>query len=389
MDKIVNLINKKSRTVIGILSGTSVDAVDVVLIKVTGKGGSSVIKVKNFKSYPINIQLKKHILGFSSNKSIKIEDVCRLNFIIGNLFADKINKFLKSSGISSEKVDLIGSHGQTVYHIPRSKKMFGFDSKSTLQLGDPSVIANKTGISVIGDFRVADIAAGGEGAPLVPYLDYILFSNKLKNRAFLNIGGISNVTYLRKNCSQNEIVAFDTGPGNMLIDSLMLKLFGKKFDKDGLVSLKGKVNMDLLSFLKSFDKYYKKKFPKSTGREYYGDDFVNAVLKFSKKIIPEDIITTVTKFTAFTIYFNLKSFKTEELIISGGGAKNRSLMHFLKEFLTGINIKSQNENGITFENKEAVLFAVLANELMNGNKTNINSVTGSDKNVFLGKLCIA
>lgn len=389
MDKFVNLVKKKTRNVVGILSGTSVDAVDIVLIKIKGKGTSSRIKVIDFKSYPINLTLKTHILSFSYKNKNNVEDLCRLNFIIGNLFAEVVNKFKLRGKVSNVKIDLIGSHGQTIFHAPENIKKFGFDSKSTLQTGDPSVIANRTGITTIGDFRTADIAVGGDGAPLVPYLDYVLFNDNKISRAFLNIGGISNVTFLKKKSKQNDVIAFDTGPGNMILDAVMLKLFNRKFDKDGSVSDKGTVNIELFKFLTENDKFYKKKFPKSTGREYYNEGFVEAVLKFNKKIDNKDIIATVTKYTAYTIYYNLKRFKIDELVVSGGGSKNIALMHFMEEYFGEVKIKTINQSGITAENKEAVLFAVLANEILNGNKTNMPSVTGSKKNVYLGKICIA
>lgn len=389
MNNFETLISKKSRTVIGVLSGTSVDAVDLVLVKIKGKGKSSEIKVLDFRSYPVNVKLKMHILRLSSDNNLKAEDICRLNFIIGNLFADSVNRFLSVNKLSYKNVDLIGSHGQTICHFPGKKDLFGFDSRSTLQVGDPSVIANKTGISVIGDFRTADVAAGGDGAPLAPYLDYILFSSAEKSRVFVNIGGIANVTYLRKSCSQNEVIASDTGPGNMLIDSLMMKLFKKKYDKNGKTSSSGNVNGELFSFLKEYDKFYVKKFPKSTGREYYGEKYVSEVLNKGKNSKPADLISTVTKFTAFTIYHNLKRFETDELLISGGGSKNTALMNFLKEYFPQTEVKQINEKGINSDNKEAVLFALLANEFVNGIRANITSATGSDKNVILGKFCPA
>ncbi len=383
MNNFETLIRKKVRTVIGVLSGTSVDAVDVVLVKIKGKGKSSEINVLDFKSYPINI------LRLSSDNQIKAEDLCRLNFIVGNLFAESVNKFISDKNLSAKDIDLIGSHGQTVCHFPVNKKLFGYDSRSTLQIGDPSVIANRTGINVIGDFRTADVASGGGGAPLVPYLDYILFASDKKSRVFINIGGISNVTYLCKSCDQNEVIAFDTGPGNMLIDSLMMKLFKKKYDRNGKTSSAGEVNAGLFKFLKNYDKFYRKKFPKSTGREYYGERYISDILKNVENTKPADIISTVTKFTAFTIYHNIKRFNPAELIISGGGSKNISLMNFLKEYFGKTEVNPINEKGITTDNKEAVLFALLANEFVNGNKANITKATGSFENVFLGKFCPA
>jgi len=389
MKKFLPLLRKNVRTVVGVLSGTSVDAVDVVIVKISGMNTSTKIKVIDFESYPIDFKLKGYIIKCSSNKGSDVEKITKLNFVLGSLFADSVKKLISRNNLTTKNIDLIGSHGQTIYHFPFEKKLFGFNSKSTLQIGDPAVIANQTGITTIGDFRVADIAAGGNGAPLVSYLDFILFNHKNKNRTYVNIGGIANVTYLKRAGKQNEVIAFDTGPGNMLIDSLMKKLFNKKFDKDGAAAANGKVNNVLFKYLCLRDKFYGKNYPKSTGREYYGQDFVSDIIANSKKMKSEDIISTVTKFTSYTIHYNLKNFLIDELIISGGGAKNYSLINFLKKYFKGIEVKVIDENGINEDNKEAVLFAVLANELINGSKTNITSVTGSHKNVFLGKICLA
>lgn len=389
MNSYALISSKKEKNVIGILSGTSVDGVDVVLVKISNSGVSSKIKVVDFESFPINNKLKKFILRCSSKKESNVEEICMLNFIIGKLFADSINKFLKSKKILNKKIDLIGSHGQTIYHNPDNNKIFGFNTKSTLQIGEPSVIANQTGILTIGDFRVADVAVNGEGAPLVPYLDFILFRNKNKNRALVNIGGISNATFLKKSCRQNEVIAFDTGPGNMMIDYIAKKFFNKKFDDNGHLALTGIVNDDLFKFICIKDKFYKKNPPKSTGREYYNKKFIEVILNKFNKLKSRDIIATFTKFTAYAIFHNLKKFSIDQLILSGGGTKNVALMNFITHYFKNTEVKIINENGITADNKEAVLFAVLANELISGNKTNITSVTGSQRNVFLGKICLA
>ncbi|MEO8408239.1 MAG: anhydro-N-acetylmuramic acid kinase [Oxalobacteraceae bacterium] len=228
----------------------------------------------------------------------------------------------------------------------------------------------------------------GDGAPLVPYLDYILFSSSTKDRVFVNIGGITNVTYLKRSGKQEEVIAFDCGPGNMMIDFLMKKFYGKKYDKDGRIALKGKAGVDLLKLICAKDKFFRKKPPKSTGREYYSEKFIEDILMGCRGMRKEDIIATFTKFTAYALYHNLKKYKTDELIISGGGAGNQALVKFIKEYFNSTEVKILNESGINPDNKEAVLFAVLANELINGNKTNMPSVTGSDKKVFLGKISI-
>lgn len=391
VNKFLSLFNKRHRLVIGILSGTSVDAVDIVLTKITGSGVSSKIKVIDFKSYPIDLRLKNFILECSSKKQSNVEDICKLNFVVGNLFASNINKFISGNKLNPRDIDLIGSHGQTIYHYPSGERFLKFSSKSTLQIGDLSVIANQTGITTVGDFRAADIAAGGSGAPLVPYLDRILFSDNNKSVALINIGGISNVTYLKKGSKQNEIVAFDTGPGNMIIDFLMKKFFDNNFDRLGKTAASGKINKELFEHVCKSDKFYLKRFPKSTGREYYIDEFLFPVLKKFRNAKPRDVITTFTMFTAYTIFFNLKKFRNnlDEIIFSGGGTKNITLMKFIGNYLKEFKVSKVNKNGINTDNKEAVLFAVLANEIISGKKANITSVTGASGNVYLGKICIA
>lgn len=387
MNELRILSAKNQRIVAGILSGTSADGVDTVLLTIIGKGKSMKLNVIDFETFPIRSELKRKILDCSSDKKTSTEDICRLNFVIGNLFSSCILKLIKRNKLLSKDIDLIGSHGQTIYHYPSNKRYFGENSKSTLQIGDPSVIANKTGITTVGDFRTADVAAGGDGAPLVPYLDYILFSSNNKNRILINIGGISNCTYLKKSCRKEDVIAFDTGPGNMLIDSAMMILFNKKFDTDGKTAFKGKVNFKLFEFLIYSDKYFKKAFPKSTGREYYGEVYLKNILKNFKTASREDIITTITKFTAYTIYYNIRKFKADEILISGGGVRNKALMNYLNEYTGDIPVRELNIGGINPDNKEAVLFAVLASELISGIKTNLMSVTGASKNVYLGKIC--
>jgi anhydro-N-acetylmuramic acid kinase len=274
--------------------------------------------------------------------------------------------------------------------------MFGIKTKSTLQIGDLSVIANLTDITTVGDFRTADAAVGGGGAPLVPFLDYILFSNPGKNVLALNIGGIANITYIGKNSGPENLTAFDTGPGNMVIDALVKIYFQKDFDNDGSIADRGKVNNRLLNELYKFDIFPLLSPPKSTGRERYGIPFINFILnwvKENKNITSESVIATLTEYTAVTVYNNYKNIlagkgEADELVISGGGAKNKYLMERLKYYFSKTEIKILNQNGITIENKEAVLFAVLGNETLCGNTSNICSVTGANKKVILGKICL-
>lgn len=386
------LIKRKERKVVGVLSGTSVDAVDVVLLKIRGSGIKTSIQVIDYQSFKISINIKEYIFKCSRRDENDVEDICKLNFLIGRLFADCINKFLKKRRIPNKTIDLIGSHGQTIYHIPKFQNVFNFRSKSTLQVGDPSVIANLTGIITVGDFRTADVAVEGDGAPLVPFLDYILFTNKIKSRVLINIGGIANLTYLKKNGKIDDVIAFDTGPGNMLIDGFCKKLFGVEFDKDSKIALKGKINKTLFEYICNIDEYLKIKPPKSTGREYYGKSFMEKIISKAKGINKFDIIKTITEYTAYSIYYNINHFikysDISEILVSGGGAENIIIMNSLKSYFPESIVKKLEYKGINTENKEAVLFAVLANETISQNYNNVPSATGAKRKVILGKICL-
>jgi anhydro-N-acetylmuramic acid kinase len=391
MVDLVELIRKKRRNVIGVLSGTSVDAVDVVLMNIRGTGVQSKIQVIDFQSFKMPAKLKDYILKCSRKKENDVEDICKLNFLIGKQFANCINLFLKSRKISAKSVDIIGSHGQTIYHIPKILSEYGIKTKSTLQVGDPSVIANLTGIVTVGDFRTADVAVDGDGAPLVPYLDYILFTDKIKSRILINIGGISNLTFLKKNCKLDEVIAFDSGPGNMMIDGLCRLYFNKNFDKDAIISSKGKINKELFEYICKKDEYFKRKPPKSTGREYYGKMFLKKIINKSKNISKDDVLRTVTEYTAYAIYYNIKHFIKQqdisEIFVSGGGAENSVIMNALKSYFKDSKVEKLVYKGINSSNKEAVLFGVLANETISQNYNNVPSSTGAKKRVMLGKIC--
>jgi anhydro-N-acetylmuramic acid kinase len=270
--------------------------------------------------------------------------------------------------------------------------MFGKDVSATLQIGDPSVLAKLTGIATVGDFRVGDIALGGQGAPLVPYFDYILFRSNEKSRSLLNIGGISNITYLPKGCGTQDVLAFDTGPGNMIVDRLMKKMFNKDFDEGGAIAIAGTIQGDMIDWLMT-DTFVRMAPPKSTGRERYGDPFVTSLLeKYGGRRI-EDIIATVSEFTAVSVYTNYLLFlKTkggiDELFVSGGGAHNRYILDSLRNHFGGVSVAAAEDIGISSDAKEALCFAVLANELISGNPANLPSVNGASKETLLGKICL-
>ncbi len=384
----INFDKSKYKLAIGLLSGTSVDGIDAVLIKIKGSGVNTNIKIIDFQTYPINSNLRRMILKNSSKHTSNVFEICGLNSLLGKEFANSGLKLIKKNNLKPSQIVFIGSHGQTIHHIP-SKKYFGI--KSTLQIGDPSVISNVTGITTVGDYRIADCSVDGDGAPLVSFLDYILFTSKTKNRLLLNIGGISNFTVLKKNAKRDDVIAFDTGPGNMIIDGVIKKLFKKNYDRNGEVAFKGKMSKILFSFLRN-DSYYKLKPPKSTGREFYGEIFQKRLLNRCKGISQNDIIYTISEFTSYSIHYNYKKFvsnkiKVDELFVSGGGAKNNFLMKRLKYYFKGVRVKELHQSGLTSDNKEAVLFAVLANECLCGNAANMPNVTGAKRNVILGKIC--
>lgn len=394
MRQLLNLSLKKRKYIIGLMSGTSVDGVDAVLTEVSNNGVKTEIKQLGFITYPFPKEMKELILSNAEFMGGNVTEICKLNFLIARIYVSAIKLLCKKTNFPLNKIDLIGSHGQTIHHLPKKEKLFGYSTSSTLQIGDPGVIAKLTGILTVGDFRVGDVALGGEGAPLIPYFDYIIFNSKKKNRVLLNIGGISNLTVLYKNCKVDDVIAFDTGPGNMLIDYLSRRFFNINFDKNGKIAKRGKINLQLFNFLKESDTFIERRPPKSTGREYYGKEFLSSLIKKSKKIPHQDLIRTVTRFTAYSVYRNYEKFiKKEtminELIISGGGARNLQLVDDLKDYFgTSVEVKNVEDLGISSDAKEAICFAVLANETISGNETNIPRVTGAGRKTILGKICL-
>jgi len=394
LKELLNLSNKKRKYVIGLMSGTSVDGVDVVLVNIRGNGIKTKIHQLGFITYPFPDEMKKLILRNAETNGGNVTEICKLNFMIARVYVAAIKSLCRKINFPLEKVDFIGSHGQTIHHLPKRVKLFGYGSSSTLQIGDPGVIAKLTGVITIGDFRVGDVALGGEGAPLVPYFDYIIFHSSNKSRALLNIGGIANITVLNNNYKVDEVFAFDTGPGNMLIDYLSKLFFDEDYDKDGRRAKRGKFNLNVFEFLKQNDSFIESKPPKSTGREYYGKEFLSSLIKKFKKIQPEDMIRTISRFTAYGVYRNYEKFimnetKIDELFLSGGGARNLQLVEDLKDYF-GKSVKVNNVEtlGISSDAKEAICFAVLANETISGNATNIPRVTGASRKTILGKICL-
>ncbi|NIP30538.1 MAG: anhydro-N-acetylmuramic acid kinase [Candidatus Dadabacteria bacterium] len=383
------IVSKKEKFVIGLMSGTSMDGIDAVLIKITGSGQKTEVEIISFNTFDYSKEIKKKLEYINNNFNLKT--ISDLNFLIGKEFANAALNIIELSGVKKSEIDLIGSHGQTVFHNPPSNND---QAISTLQIGELDIICQKTGITTVGDFRTRDMAANGEGAPLIPYIDYILFNKLDKNIIAQNIGGIANCTFVNQYIE--DMIAFDNGPGNSLIDSVMFLVSNgdRNFDKDSEESLKGEVCVDLLKDMLK-DPYYEKPPPKSTGKEYFGLQKANELYDLTRKgsIKLNDLLATLVELTAETISNSYEKFifpyhEVEEIILSGGGSHNPHLVNSLKQKLSPVPISYSNEYGISVDAKEAIGFAILANETVHGIPSNIPSVTGADMKVPLGKICI-
>lgn len=375
---------------VGLMSGTSLDGIDAALVNIEGYGLDTKVNLVEFENYNIPDDIKREIKRACLEDESSVDLICSLNFKLGELFADAVINICNKAMVDIKELDYIASHGQTIYHIPRSK---GDLVKSTLQIGEASVIAYRTNTLVVSNFRVMDMAAQGEGAPLVPYTEYILYSEKGKGIALQNIGGIGNVTVLPSSNRIDDIFAFDTGPGNMAIDEACNILYGIPYDKNGEIASTGTVNNEMLDELLNV-KYIHEKPPKTTGREDFGQRFVEKFILRYSHLKSEDIVATLTMFTAKTIAYNYKRFiipnnKLEKVIIAGGGAYNKTLIKFIKEELKGIDVLIQEDLGFSSDAKEAIAFAILGNETLNNNFSNVPSATGANEKVILGQITMS
>ncbi|MCG6553432.1 MAG: anhydro-N-acetylmuramic acid kinase [Candidatus Magnetominusculus sp. LBB02] len=375
--------HKDTFTIIGLISGTSHDGVNAALVEIKDISADS-IKVNIIKhiNVPYDKRLREMIRqSFTGDTEL----ICRLNFTLGEAFAKAAMKVTALAGVDTKDIDAIASHGQTVCHVPPRAKRGG----STLQIGDPAVIAWRTGIVTVSGFRTKDMAAGGQGAPLVPLGDYLLFRKQGKTRVVLNIGGIANLTIVRQKA--NETAAFDTGPGNSLMDEA-IRLFtnGKKtFDKDGHMAKRGRLNEAMLKELLS-NPYYRKRPPKSTGRELFGAAMTQEIIARYGSLPPEDIMSTLAHLTVRTIVESSAPYKPDELIAAGGGAKSPYLMGLLRQKLNsrGIELMDIGEYGIDAEAREAVCFAVMGMRTLKGLPGNLPSATGAQHQVILGNITL-
>lgn len=355
--------------VAGIMSGTSLDGIDVAIIDFAKRQ----FEVVEHRSVPYPAKIRERLMAVS-NAVTHVAEISRLDFLLPELYA----KALRRCTTPLDSLELIGCHGQTIYH----------ETGSTLQIGDGSVLAELTGVPVVSDFRPRDIAAGGHGAPLVPFVDYLLFRHRKLGRVALNIGGIANLTAIPPAGAPESVLAFDTGPGNMVVDQLVHRYTrGKqRFDKGGVLGMQGRVQTSLLDELLRAE-FYRKPPPKTAGREQYGGEFVDRLI--ATKLPMLDLIATATVLTPASIALGIEQFvefSVDELIVAGGGAHNRTIMAYLQSMLPNTTIRTTTEFGIDSDAKEAIAFAVLAHQTWKRLTSNLPSATGARHPVILGKV---
>jgi anhydro-N-acetylmuramic acid kinase len=390
-------MSQKPTLVLGMMSGTSADGIDVALARISGAPPNLNAKLLGHTSVKFPPALRKEILRIAEQHPITAGALSQLNCRLGELFASAAITACRTFRVSPKRISLIGSHGQTIFHLGKAANFLGRPTASTLQIGEAAIIAARTGITTVGDFRPADIALGGQGAPLVPYVDYLLYCHPKLGRVSLNLGGIANITVLPRAAKPQQVFAFDTGPANMLIDALASHFtHGRlRFDKNARLASQGRSLPALLDDLLR-DPYLRIAPPKSTGREYYGHAYLKKLLALGRchRAKPNDLIRAATIFTALSVVDALNRFvlpktKIHQLIVSGGGAHNPLILAQLSAALPGIEVLPSGRLGIPEEAKEAFAFALLAYETLHKRPANLPSATGARGPAILGKISYA
>jgi len=388
--------------VAGVMSGTSADGINVALVRLSARGqGCPRYTLLAHAEYPFPAPVRRAILAMMNAELARVADIARLNFLLGELYAEAVAKTARKHRV---KLDLVGCHGQTLYHQGVAERFLGRKLAVTWQTGEGAVIAARLGIPVVSDFRPADIAAGGKGAPLVPFLDYLLYRDQrvgrlAQNRIAQNIGGIANLTAIPAGASLREVFAFDTGPGNMVIDAVMEELSGKRYDRDGKVAASGRVLDGVVDQLLRA-RFFRQKPPRTAGREEFGREYAGRFVQLCRGASKPDVVATATALTARSIADAVRRLvlprfgarrRDHEMIVSGGGAKNPTLMAILRDEMAplGIGLHFSDEFGLPAEAKEAVAFALLAHETWHRRPSNVPSATGAKRAAILGKISYA
>ena len=387
---------KDVRRVVGMMSGTSVDGVDAALVEISGTDSEPKVKLLAFENKPYPPQVREKIFSLFTPANATVDKVGYMNFLLGEIYAKSALSVIEKAGLKPEDIDAVGSHGQTIWHAPIPESPDGIPVAYTVQIGEGSVIAERTGITTVSDFRVADMAAGGQGAPLVPFSEYLLYRREKETILLQNIGGIGNMTVMPAGAKPRDVFAFDTGPGNMIIDAVISAMtHGEKtYDAGGEMAAKGRVCDALLELLKE-EPYYSQPLPKTTGREHFGVQYTAKILDWWKQnpIPAEDLLATVTDLTAYSIAdayerYVLPKYQASEIIVGGGGSYNATLLGFMKKRFAphGVAVRTQEDLGLSSDAKEAVAFALMADCCLRGKANTLPSVTGAQHPAVMGKV---
>ena len=392
-------IRKKSvRRVVGLMSGTSVDGIDAALVEIGDTDEAPEVRLVAFEDRPWPEKVREQIFPLFRPETATVDKIGYMNFLMGEIYAQSVASVVEKAGLTLADIDLIGSHGQTIWHAPEVCDKDGFPVIFTVQIGEGSVIAARTGVPTVSDFRVADMAVGGQGAPLVPFSEYLLYRRPGETILLQNIGGIGNMTVLPGDEGPEAVYAFDTGPGNMIIDAVVSALTGgeKTYDAGGAMASEGKVDQELLAMLQQ-DPYYSMPLPKTTGRELFGVQYVEKILDYRREhgLSDADLLATVTDLTAWSIVdgyarYVLPKRQATELVVGGGGSYNATLLGFLRERFApyGVKVRTQEDLGWSSDAKEAVAFAIMADCCVREKPNVLPSVTGAKAAAIMGKLSL-
>ena len=382
--------------VAGVMSGTSADGIDVALTRIQGRGFRSRLELLAHYHFSYPAEVRRTILTTMNAASASVADLSRLNFVLGGLYADAV---LAAQRRARLECQLVGCHGQTIYHQGTARPFLGRRIACTWQIGEGAALAARLGVPVVSDFRPADMAAAGKGAPLVPFLDYVLYRHRRYGRVVQNLGGIGNLTAIPPCAQPEDVIAFDTGPGNMVIDAVTEQLFGKSYDRNGRLAARGEPLERVLRELLR-NSYFRQKPPKTAGREQFGREFVRDLLRLCRRADENDIVATATAFTARSVGLAVRRFvlplieppaRFREFVVSGGGTKNATLMRMIREELAPlkIRVRTTDDFGMPSEAKEAAAFALLAYQTWRRLPSNVPSATGADRPAILGKVSYA
>jgi len=382
--------------VAGVMSGTSADGINVALVRIQGRGFRSRLELLAHYQFPYPDDVRRAVLATMNAGSARVADLARLNFLLGELYSDAVRAAQRRARLECE---LIGCHGQTLYHQGEAKPFLGRHIACTWQTGEAAIIAAKLGVPVVSDFRPADMAVGGKGAPLVPFLDYVLYRHRRYGRIVQNLGGIGNLTAIPPRAQPEHVVAFDTGPANMVIDAVTERLFGRPYDRNGRLAARGEpIERVLQQMLRH--PFFRQKPPKTAGREQFGREFVRQFLSLCRRADENDLVATATALTARSIVIAVRKFvlplvepplRFREFVVSGGGTKNATLMRMIREELAPLKmrVRTSDEFGLPADAKEAAAFALLAYQTWRRLPSNVLSATGAERPAILGKVSYA